>query len=310
MHHLDARPAPVRPARHGQAPVWDDRAGELLWVDRAGEIRWAQVDPAGRVRDLAVRQAGEPVAAVAPTMTPGWLLAAEGGFRGLPLDGQVRPVLDITGEGAARPRICHGACDPVGRFFAGTDTQDRDRGTGALYRVDLDGVVGLALTGLTVPAGVAWSPQGDVLYLADSGSRTVTAYEYDVDLGTLGLPRSLLEFAGAAGAAGAPAGLTVDLAGHIWLALWGSGLVHRYSSAGRLESVVRVPASQVTGCTFAGPDLDTLVVTTSTEGLSGDERAAQPHAGRLFTTRAPDVIGRPASPYRGPLRGLTGPVRR
>jgi sugar lactone lactonase YvrE len=304
MHHLDAQPAPVRPARHGQAPVWDDRAGELLWVDRAGEIRWAQVDPAGGVRDLAVRQAGEPVVAAAPTMTAGWLVAAEGGFRELTPDGQLRAVRDITGEGDARPRICFGACDPVGRFLAGTATQDGDPGTGALYRVDLDGAVGSALTGLTVPAGVAWSPPGDVLYLADAGSRTVTAYEYDVDLGTLGRPRPLL-----AGAAGAPAGLTVDLAGHIWLALWGGASVHRYSSGGSLESVVRVPASHVSGCTFAGPGLDTLVVTTSAEGLSGEERAAQPHAGRLFTTRVPDVIGRPASPYRGPLRGLTGPVR-
>jgi sugar lactone lactonase YvrE len=307
MHHLDARPAPVRPARNGQGPVWDDRAGELLWVDRAGEIRWARVDPAGGVSDRAARQAGEPVASVAPTATVGWLLAADGGFRELTPDGQLRAVLDISGEEAARPRICLGACDPVGRFFAGTAARDRERGAGALHRVDLDGAVGVAVTGLTVPSGVAWSPQDDVLYLADSGSGTVTAYPYDVDLGTLGRPRPLLEFAGAAGA---PAGLTVDLAGHLWLALWGSGLVHRYSSAGTLESVVHVSASRVSGCTFAGPDLDTLVVTTSAEGLSGEERAAQPHAGRLFTTRAPDVIGRPASPYRGPLRGLTRPVRR
>src|SRR4051812_43774160 len=185
MHDLDARPATVRPARHGQGPVWDDRAGELLWVDRGGEIRWARVDPAGEVSDLAVRPAGEPVAAVAPTMTVGWLLAADGGFRQLTPDGQLRAVLDIAEDGAARPRICHGACDPVGRFFAGTATQDREPGTGSLYRVDLDGVLGIALTGLTIPTGVAWSPRDDVLYLADSGSRTVTAYEYDVDLGAL-----------------------------------------------------------------------------------------------------------------------------
>jgi sugar lactone lactonase YvrE len=307
MHHVDARPAPVRPARHGQAPVWDDRAGELLWVDVAGEIRWAKVDPAGGVVDLAVRQAGEPVAAVVPTMTPSWLLAAEGGLRGLTPDGQVGAVLDIIAEGDRQLRICSGACDPVGRFFVGTATQHRDRGAGALYRVDLDGAIGIALTGLTRAAGLAWSGQGDVLYLADSGSGTVTAYGYDVDLGTLGRPRPWLELAGAAGA---PAGLTVDLAGHVWLALWGSGLVHRYSSAGELEWVVRVPATQVSGCTFAGPDLDTLVVTTSAGGLSAEERAAQPHAGRLFTARAPDVVGRPAPPSRGPLRGLTGPVRR
>src|SRR4051794_17189067 len=118
MHDLDARPAPVRPARHGQGPVWDDRAGELLWVDRPGEIRWARVDPAGGVSDLAVRQAGEPVAAVAPTMTDGWLLAVDDGLRLLAPDGQLHAVRTLPGEGAARPRLCHGACDPVGRFFA------------------------------------------------------------------------------------------------------------------------------------------------------------------------------------------------
>jgi sugar lactone lactonase YvrE len=72
---------------------------------------------------------------------------------------------------------------------------------------------------------------------------------------------------------------------------------------------VHVAASHVSGCTFAGSDLGTLVVTTSAEGLSGEERAAQPDAGRLFTMRVPDVIGRPASPYRGPLRGLPRAVR-
>jgi sugar lactone lactonase YvrE len=72
-----------------------------------------------------------------------------------------------------------------------------------------------------------------------------------------------------------------------------------------LEDVVRVPATQTSSCTFAGPGLDTLVVSTAAEGLSAAERDAQPDAGRLFTVRVPDVLGRAAFPYRGPLRSLT-----
>ncbi|SFL13925.1 SMP-30/gluconolactonase/LRE family protein [Geodermatophilus ruber] len=301
--HLDAQPAPVRPSRRGEGPVWDDGNGELLWVDSAaGQVRWARVDPAGAVGDQAMRPVGEPVAAVTPTTGPGWLLATSGGFRYLAPDGQVTFLLDLSGEGAGRTRMTDGACDRAGRFFAGTTGLQGEPGTGSLYRVDLDGLISVALTGLTASSGIAWSPQDDVLYLADSGARTVTAFDYDVDLGTLGEPRVLLEFAD--DEPGTPAGLAVDREGHLWIALEGAGEVRRYSTRRGLEEIVRVPVTGTCGCAFAGPLLDTLVVTTAAEGLSDDQRAQQPDAGRLFTARIPDVLGRASSPYRGPLRDL------
>jgi sugar lactone lactonase YvrE len=131
----------------------------------------------------------------------------------------------------------------------------------------------------------------------------VTAFDYDVDLGTLGQPRALIEFDGSG--SGSPQGLAVDLAGHLWIVLGGAGEVRRYSSTGAPEEVVRVLATQVTGCAFAGAAVDVLVVSTAADGLSRREQVTQPDAGRLFTTRVPDVVGRPSAPYRGPLRGLT-----
>jgi sugar lactone lactonase YvrE len=296
-----AEPAPVRPARHAAGPVWDDVAGELLWVDTPGQVRWGRVDPAGSVSDLAVRPVGAPVGGVARTLTPDWLLAAGGGLCGLTPDGEVTVLLDLTEEAGTRMRS--GACDRAGRFFAGAGGRNEEPGAGSLYRVDLDGTVVAVLTGLAGATGIAWSPDDAVLYLSDSGAGAVTAYDYDVDLGTLDRPRVLLEVGGSG--AGAPHGLAVDRAGHLWIALWGTGEVRRYSSAGMFEAVTRVHATRVTGCAFAGPSLDLLVVTTAADGLSATERAAQPDAGRLFTTRVPDVLGRPAFPYRGPMGGLT-----
>jgi sugar lactone lactonase YvrE len=172
-----------------------------------------------------------------------------------------------------------------------------------VYRVDIDGVVTIALTDLEEPAAIAWSPHDDVLYLADSGARTVTAYDYDPDLGTADRPRVLLDFPMDEPAI--PSGLTVDRAGHLWVSLTGGGQVRRYSSAGRPEEVVRVPVTQPTGCTFVGPALDVLVVTTAVEGLSDVDRAVQPDAGRLFTVQVPDLAGRGPFRYRGPLGALT-----
>jgi sugar lactone lactonase YvrE len=301
---LLAEPTSVRPARHGEGPVWDDGAGELLWVDIvAGEVRWGRVDGDGGVRDVAVRPVGAPVGAVTPTTSAGWLVAAGGGFRRLAPDGEVTVLLELAGEGGDRTRMNDAGCDRVGRFFAGTMGLHEEPGAGSLYRVDLDGTVSAVLAGLTISNGIDWSPDDDVLYLADSGTRTVTAFDYDLDLGTLGEPRVLLDFTD--DESGTADGLTVDRAGHLWVAVWGGGQVRRYSPTGVLEEVVRVPATQTSSCAFAGPALDVLVVTTSTEGLSARERALQPDAGRLFTARVPDVRGRGTFPYRGPLRSLT-----
>jgi sugar lactone lactonase YvrE len=297
---VDAQPTRTRPARYAQGPVWDDVAGELLWADAAGEVRWGGLVTEGTVRDLAVRPIGAPVAAVVLTTSPGWLVAAGGALRRLAPDGEMSVLLDLGGP----IRMCGGACDRAGRFFAGVTGLPETRGVGAVHRVDLDGVVSIALTDLEQPAAIAWSPDDDVLYLTDSGARTVTAYDYDPDLGTAGRPRILLDFP--MGEPAVPSGLAVDRAGHLWVALTGGGQVRRYSSTGRPEEVVRVPVTQPTGCTFVGLALDTLVVTTAAEGLSDVERAVQRDAGRLFTARVPDVVGRGTFRYRGPLRSLAG----
>ncbi len=296
---LEAEPTPVRPARQGRGPVWDDGSGELIWVDDPGMVRWARVGPAGEVSDLAARPVGEPVGAVALTTAPGLLVAAGSGFRRLTPDGEVGVLLDLDGPG----RMCCGACDRAGRFLAGVTGLPEARGVGAVYRVDIDGVVSITLTDLEEPAGIAWSPVDDVLYLADSGARTVMAYDYDADLGTADRPRVLLDFPMDEPAI--PSGLTVDRAGHLWVSLTGGGQVRRYSALGRPEEVVRVPVTQPSGCTFVGRALDVLAVTTAVEGLSDVDRAVQPDAGRLFTVHVPDVTGRGAFRYRGPLRGLT-----
>ena len=80
--------------------------------------------------------------------------------------------------------------------------------------------------------------------------------------------------------------------------MWGLGEVRRYSPDGLLVATIPVPAPHTSSVTFAGHDLDILVITTSNRDLAGDELARYPGAGALFTTR-PGVRGLPQAPRAG-----------
>jgi sugar lactone lactonase YvrE len=89
--------------------------------------------------------------------------------------------------------------------------------------------------------------------------------------------------------------LTVDEEGGVWVALYEGGAVRRYGSDGVLDEVIEVPARKVTACTFGGPDLDELFITTSREGL---ETGEDPLAGSLFRAEV-GVGGLPVREFAG-----------
>ena len=151
---------------------------------------------------------------------------------------------------------------------------DRAPGRAALYRLDPDGAVHTVLDDVTISNGLDWSPDGSLAYYDDTATHRVDVFDYERDAGLTGrrpfvrLPDD-----------GNPDGLTVDGEGGVWVALFGSGVVHRYTPAGVLDVVVEVPTPQVTACTFGGAGLDQLFITTSREGMAPDD---DPLAGSLF----------------------------
>lgn len=62
---------------------------------------------------------------------------------------------------------------------------------------------------------------------------------------------------------------------------------------------LRVPVPHVSNVAFAGPDLETLVISTARHELTEAERRSYPLAGALFTTR-PGVRGLATTPWAGP----------
>jgi sugar lactone lactonase YvrE len=289
---------PLEPGQLSEGPRWDEERQELLWVDILGRgFHRATLAADGgpdRVRSMALDR---HVGAVAPVAGGGYVLAAGQGFLFVDDDGSVR---DLAQPEAGRPhvRMNDGACDPQGRFWAGTMAYDESPGVGTLYRLELDGVCSTVLTGMTISNGIGWSPDGATMYLSDSGTGLVEAFDFDGDTGAIGGRRTLVQV-DRPGAA--PDGLTVDEEGDVWVGLYGGWAVERYRPDGSLRGTVDIPAAQATSCAFGGPDLRTLFVTTGRERLDEAALERQPDAGRVFAATGLDARGAGCSAYRGEI---------
>jgi sugar lactone lactonase YvrE len=267
-------------AYHAEGPVWSAGWGGLRWVDMlAGDVLSLESD--GTVRRSHV---GTVAAALRPRRGGGAVIAVERGFALQDADG-TRTDLDAVWDDRSI-RMNEGGCDPDGRFWCGSVAYDQRTGAAALYRLDADHSVRRVLDGVTISNGLDWSPDGSLAYYDDTATHRIDVFDYDARTGLTGRRPFVVLTDG-----DHPDGLTVDAEGGVWVALNGSGVVHRYTPAGVLDEVVELPTAQVTACTFGGPDLDQLFITTSREGMGPDD---DPIAGSLFRAD----VGVPGLPVR------------
>jgi sugar lactone lactonase YvrE len=272
----------------GEGPAWDERTQTLVWVDITGAtVR--RSSPAGA--PLANVPVGRHVGAALPTDGDRLLLAVRGGFALLAPDGTVEDLLEVEPDPSVR--FNDAKCDPLGRAFAGTMAYDVRPGAGRLYRLDAGGErVTAVIDRMTLSNGLAWSADARTMWVIDSGPGTVTAYAYDPDACELGGRVARFEPEAPPGAM--PDGMCIDDDGALWIAMWATGEVRRYTPHGALDTVVRLPVSQVTSCCFGG---DVLFITSARYQLGAQQLAAEPLSGSLFAV-APGVTGRPATPWR------------
>lgn len=265
---LDAR------AVLGESVLWRSEARTLHWVDiRLCEVHTLHM-PDGQHTSFKTAQA---VGAIVPAKGGGFAAALATGFYLLDDQGVVRRIAEPDGL-VPKLRMNDGKCDRRGRFWAGTQIMRGEmRGKGYFWRLDTDGSVHAALTGITTSNGLVWSADDTVLYYIDTPTFTVMAYAFNLESGTLGtgtacvaVPREY----------GYPDGMTIDREGMLWIAQWGGYAVRRYDPrTGECIGVLPVPASKVTCCCFGGENLDTLYITTARENTDTSE---EPLAGGIF----------------------------
>jgi sugar lactone lactonase YvrE len=151
------------------------------------------------------------------------------------------------------------------------------------------------LKGITTSNGLGWSPDGQKMYYVDTGLGLVYVLTFDQDDDHLLDQRVLVGFDVQDGS---PDGLAVDTDGCIWIALWGSGTVRRYTPAGQFDREIRLPVSRVSSVAFGGDDASTLFITTAVAPPDTRPGEPEPLAGSIFALQT-DVVGVPVGEFAG-----------
>jgi sugar lactone lactonase YvrE len=268
----------------GETPVWSAEEQALYWIncEEPPELhRWNPATGARDVWPMPRRIGGVVLRKGAPPI----VVLADGVYDFEPASGALR--LWAASPVPANVRLHETGCDRQGRLWVGgydhawtpTNREARDA---ALLRLDGDKLTPV-VSGVSVSNGMAFSPDGRILYQSDSPSRRVDAFDLDPATGELSNRRTFLELPLGEGFID---GATIDAEGGYWLATVGLAQLRRYTPDGKLDRIVELPFSNPTKPAFGGPDLDVIYVTSTKlpvtlPGVSGAEQN-----GGLFAIRA------------------------
>ncbi|MBI5352978.1 MAG: SMP-30/gluconolactonase/LRE family protein [Chloroflexi bacterium] len=254
----------------GESPVWDPKTQTLFWLDILEKRIYAGTEILAEVDDfigcLALRKNGN------------LLLGKRLSFADLnPATGQMTVLASV--DESPDNRINDGKCDPAGRFLVGTMDMTEKESSGSLYSFDGKQATRL-LNNIGISNGLTWSVDHKTFYFIDTPTHEVKAFDYDISTGQIANPRVAIHIPESLGW---PDGMTSDMDGNLWIALWGGAQVTKWDpNTGTLLEQIPVPAALTSSCIFGGKDMNELYVTSARLEMSEKGLTKFPLSGGLF----------------------------
>ncbi|RJP52255.1 MAG: SMP-30/gluconolactonase/LRE family protein [Anaerolineaceae bacterium] len=270
----------------GEGPAWDAKTETLYWVDILEKRIYAGNELLAQLDDF--------IGCLAPCRNGHLLLGKRLSFTDFEPASVRENVLASLSEPTAN-RINDGKCDPAGRFLAGTLDMDEKDSNGVLYSFDGKNTARL-LDGIRISNGLTWSPDHKTFYYIDTPTREVKAFDYDMGTGQIANPRAVIHVPESLGW---PDGMTCDMDGNLWIAMWGGAQVTQWSpNTAKLLEQVSIPAWLSSSCIFGGRDMNELYVTSARKDMSEADLKKYPLSGGLFKILT-NVVGTPTFEFRG-----------
>lgn len=278
----------------GEGPVWSAQEQALYWTD-INRFLWQRFHPeTGAIHNWIF---DEPVCATALTNDPNKFLLALGSRIVLwDRTDDSRTEFAAPEKNLPASRLNDGRPSPFGDFWVGSMQNNVDEngdGTGVdnphlgtLYRVAADGSATVYEKDLGISNTLCWSPDGTKFYFGDTLQNTIFVWDYDLETGDIANKRAFFSNFDRGG----PDGSAIDSDGYIWNARYGGSCVVRIAPDGSVDRILEMPVSNLTCCTFGGPDLKTLFVTSA-------HKPGELRSGSVFSLQV-DVPGQPENTFQ------------
>lgn len=233
----------------GEGPRWFEG---LLWVsDMLGEaVHTVTLD--GSVTTLELR--GHAPAGLG--FRPDGTLLIVSTERRVVLSYDGEAVTEIADLSAIAPAsLGDMVVDGAGRAYIGSQAREG----GIIARLDPDDSVTVVARDLDFPNGMAITPDGGTLIVAESIGRRLTAYDIDAAGGLSG--RRVF----ADGLDGPPDGIALDDAGGVWTAMTLAHQFERVVAGGAVTDRIEIGDRAAIACILGGPDRHTLFLVSCSD---------------------------------------------
>lgn len=277
----------------GEGIVWCSRRRAWLWTDIEGSRLWLHRPEDGATRPWTLP---ERLGSFALCASGRLLLGLAKRLAFADPDAATGDLLPITTIMPLEPdlhtRVNDGRTDRAGNFVFGTLSElPGHEPIGSFYQYSHGfGLRRLDLGAVGIPNSLCFSPDGHTIYFCDSLQKRILQATYDASAAEVS---SVRVFADLRELAGLPDGSTIDVKGCLWNAVWGAGVVRRFTPAGELDLEISAPSRNLTCVAFGGPNLDELAVTSARQEMTPGELDGAPQSGGVFAVSLSDMQGLP-----------------
>jgi len=188
-------------------------------------------------------------------------------------------------------RLNDGKTDPRGRLWFGSmDNLERNIANGSLYCLDNDFKLTKVDSNYMITNGPAFIDEKNFFH-TDSRKKIIYKIKIDNNLNVKKkkIYKKFSKFEGS------PDGMTIDKFKNLWVCHFGGACVSVFNKKGKKIHKIKLPAKNITNCTFGGSKNNDLYITSALKGLKSIDIKKYNLSGCLFKikTNSKGTISKP-----------------